>query len=752
MQNQRRHLAAILFTDIVGYTAMMQHDEAKAVSVTRRYLSVLKKFVSEFNGQILNDYGDGSLCSFPSATDAINCAIKIQNELREEPSVPLRIGLHIGEIFFEDDKVFGDGVNVASRIQSLGQANTILFSSEINNKIRNNTEFKTVVVGRFEFKNVDEPVEVFALTGNGLVVPKKEEMEGKLKAAKKRSLSKNILIFSSIVILLIAGLFAYKKFSGDQLANITERTIAILPFKNISINKEENEPFCVGVALELQKKLEWINGLTIIAPQSMEKYRDTKMSIGDIAKELGNIKFFIQGNVQRDKNKIKVFASLIDATNGKEMWHGDYPGEMEDIFSLQEKIAEQIASGLQVKITPDEQKNIARVSTKNIKALDAYNEALNSYVKLILAFQSTWSGSILSNQKLYSDYLKTLSLCNMVLELDSTMAEGYILKAKTLLFKYNYRYKDNFPGLLDSIASLGQKALSLNNNSVDAFIILANYYRYQGDQKSTLQLLENGLAISPNNFEVNRALGDHYAVSDPEKGIRFLRKSLRLDPLSIWTPLVYNSLAFSYLTICDFQKSEYYYKKSIALSNNSSATANAVWGLEVVYGRMGNADSVLKYTDLGIRLGDNNAIYFKAEAYCYLKNDCAKAAQLYEDLWTKIHEHNNEHRWAIALWKAGKKPELAQQLFDSSFAREKENHPISYDLAGMYAYKGDKENAYRILREVGWEWGMPYLIKIDPLFDNLRNDKEFKALLQKALDEKTKLREKIQKMEDAGEL
>ncbi len=752
MQNQSRHLAAILFTDIIGYTAMMQQNEAYAVSIMKRYTSVLQKNVSAHSGQILNDYGDGSLCSFPSATEAVKCAAELQLQLQSDPVVPLRIGLHVGELFFEEGKVMGDGVNVASRIQSLGQTNSILFSGEINNKLKNHPEFKTVSVGRFEFKNVDDPVEVFALANEGFVVPKKEQLSGKLKEAQKRSSSKKTILATAIVLLLIAAGFFYKNFSGNAGVINKEKTIAILPFKNISVNKEENEPFCVGVALELQKKIELLGALIPIAPQSVERFRDTKLSIADIAKDLGGISYILQGTVLRDKNKIKVFVSLVDALSGKEKWRKDYSGEVEDVFTLQENIAQQIASQLQVTITPDEQNRIARVLTKNTKALDAYNEALNAYVTLVYTFQSTYSLSILLNPKLYADYLKTLSLCNRVLELDSSMAEGYVLKAKTLLFKYNNRYADPFPGLLDSVMSVGQKALSLNSNSVDALIILASYYQNRGDQKSTELFLQKGLAISPNNFEVNWELGKYYTVSDPEKSVHFLKKSLRLNPLSVWTPLVYQNLGNTYLAISDFEKAELYFKKTIALSSNSSATAFAIFGLAVTYQRMNKADSVFKYADWGIRLGDNNTIYFKAETYCYLKDDCAKAAELYEDLWNKIHEHTNEHRWAIALWKAGKKSDLAQQLFDSSFAREKVNHPISYDLAGMYAYKGDKENAYRILKEIDWEWGMPYLIKIDPLFDNLRNDKEFKDLVQKALDEKTKLREKIRKMEEAGEL
>jgi len=156
MSTQERHLAAILFTDIVGYTTIMQKDELKAVNVIKHYHEVLEKSVATHRGEILNNYGDGSLCSFSSVLEALNCAIELQRNLQLEPAVPLRIGLHVGEIFFENGKVLGDGINVASRIQSLGTSNSILFSSEINNKVKNQPEFKTLSLGSFHFKNVNE--------------------------------------------------------------------------------------------------------------------------------------------------------------------------------------------------------------------------------------------------------------------------------------------------------------------------------------------------------------------------------------------------------------------------------------------------------------------------------------------------------------------------------------------------------------------------------------------------------------------
>src|SRR6187200_3759629 len=160
---QGRQLAAIMFTDIVGYTAMMQADGQKAVAVIKHYNATLEKLVTQHDGQVLNYYGDGSLCIFPNATDAANCSLAVQKELKNEPVVPLRIGLHIGEVFFEDAKALGDGVNVASRVQSLGQENNILVSGEIHDKIKNNPSFSTISLGQFNFKNVDKPLQIFAL-------------------------------------------------------------------------------------------------------------------------------------------------------------------------------------------------------------------------------------------------------------------------------------------------------------------------------------------------------------------------------------------------------------------------------------------------------------------------------------------------------------------------------------------------------------------------------------------------------------
>ena len=180
-----RQLAAILFTDIAGYTAIMQADEQLAVKLVKHHRLVLEKTVSAYDGEVIEYFGDGSLCIFTSITQAMHCALSIQLQLRAEPPVPLRIGLHIGEVIYEDGKIMGDGVNIASRIQSLGRAGSITFSKEIYDKIKNIHLFKMVSLGTIEFKNIEYPVTVFALANEGLVIPERRGLEGKLKEKKK---------------------------------------------------------------------------------------------------------------------------------------------------------------------------------------------------------------------------------------------------------------------------------------------------------------------------------------------------------------------------------------------------------------------------------------------------------------------------------------------------------------------------------------------------------------------------------------
>jgi adenylate cyclase len=339
MQNQHRQLAAILFTDIVGYTAMMQQNETQAVAVVRRYISVLQKAVSEHQGAVLNDYGDGSLCTFSSATNAVRCAMTMQQQLQTNPSVPLRIGLHVGEIFFEEGKVLGDGVNVASRIQSLGKANTILFSKEICDKIRNQTEFKSISLGLFEFKNVDDPVEVFALANEGLIVPRHEHMEGKLKENKKKPAQRRWGIWAIAVLLFLSGaFFIYKRVIESKGFTGGEKSIAVLPFDDIGL-ADTQAYLSDGITEDIINKLSKISSLhKVIGWFSVKNFRKTTKSAKQIADELG-VTAILTGTIQNENGNIHIIAELDDVSTNLRLWGEDYTYTSKDILSIQSSVA-----------------------------------------------------------------------------------------------------------------------------------------------------------------------------------------------------------------------------------------------------------------------------------------------------------------------------------------------------------------------------------------------------------------------------
>ena len=299
-----RQLAAIMFTDIVGYTTMMQQNEPMAVEVIKHYNATLQKWVLLFNGRILNFYGDGNLCSFSSATDAVNCSIEVQKELRSTPVVPLRIGLHIGEIFFEQEKALGDGVNIASRVQSLGQENTILLSAEIYDKIKNNPSITTLSLGHFDFKNVNKPMEIFALTNDGLVVPHRKKMQGKLQQKNVRK--RNVWLLISFIVLVIALSIIYRKYFSENKIVFTERSIAVIPFTDMS-QKKDQEYFSDGLTEDIITQLAKINSFKVISRTSVMQYKKNSKTLKEIGNELG-VDVILEGSVQQSGDQVRITA------------------------------------------------------------------------------------------------------------------------------------------------------------------------------------------------------------------------------------------------------------------------------------------------------------------------------------------------------------------------------------------------------------------------------------------------------------
>ena len=304
--NPIRRLAAVMFTDIVGYTALMQQDEAKATAIRARHRQVFDQQHQLNNGEILQYFGDGTLSVFQSGVEAVECAISMQKELQKGEKVPLRIGLHIGDIVFDGTEIFGDGVNLAARIESLGLAGAVLLSGKLNEELRNHPHISTVSLGNFELKNIAYPVEVFAVSDEGLKKPARHELKGKRKQNTK--------------------------------------TIAVLPFVNMSADPE-NEYFSDGMTEEIINALAKIKGLKVTSRTSSFYFKNKTIPVRQIGQEL-NVAIILEGSVRLAGNKMRITAQLIDVAEDFHFWSETFDRSVEDIFAIQDEISLLIADRL----------------------------------------------------------------------------------------------------------------------------------------------------------------------------------------------------------------------------------------------------------------------------------------------------------------------------------------------------------------------------------------------------------------------
>ena len=506
--SQSRQLAAIMFTDIVGYTAIMQQNEEKAVAVIKHYNSVLEKWVTHFKGQVINYYGDGSLCIFSSVTDAVNCSLAIQQELKTEPVVPLRIGLHIGEVFFEDAKALGDGVNVASRVQSLGRENTILISEEVYDKIKNNTSITARSLGHFDFKNVGRSMEVFALTNEGLFVPQRKKMEGKLK--KKNLPKRNTIAAVSIILLVVAAFFIYKNFSANN-DKAADKSIAVLPFVDMSAGKDQ-EYFSDGLSEELINLLAKIPELKVIGRTSSFSFKGKNEDLRNIAQKLG-VAHILEGSVRMDGNKIRVTTQLIRAGDGSHLWSESYDRDLEGIFKLQDEIAKDVVQQLKLKLI-----DIPSSASSGTGNIEAYNLVLQ--------------GNYFFDKLDKDNVAKAVDLYNQALAIDSNDARTWGKLANAISRQSFQNYIDQSTGY-EIARQAALKAISLDNTYATGYLELADIKLYHDfDWNGAKNAYQMALRLEPGNAEIINGMGDvHHPVGRLKEAEEFYRKSILLNPL-----------------------------------------------------------------------------------------------------------------------------------------------------------------------------------------------------------------------------
>ena len=674
-QDLSRKLAAVMFTDIFGFTSLMENDEADAMEKTSVYKQVLHKFHKQHNGKIIKDTGDGSLSVFANSVDAVWCAVNIQKALRTPTNIPVRIGIHTGNVLFQQADVMGDAVNIASRIESFAAPGSVFISGKVYDEIKNQKDIGVVLMGKFELKNVSVPMEIFAISNDNLVIPKKQRLYGKgTRFFDRASLAKKMGISTAIVLILAMSTYIlYKRYRSGDVNNPGSKTIAVIPFANLSLSKDD-EYFSDGICNEIQTQLSKIGALNVISRTSMLQFKDTKKSMKEISEATG-ADVLLEGSVQKSHDKVHINMQLIDARNDKQLWADTYDKDFKDIFSIQSDIAKSVATQLKAHLTSSEKSGIEKRPTENL-------EAYNLYLK----------GNYLIQKVTPDDLANGLKMLNEAIKLDPKFALPYLGIA------YYYGVATDFYmsplKALPQLKMAAQTAIEMDSTLADGYAYLGTYnFWYSWNLPKAKEEFKKAIALSSNEYfeywSYNIFL---IATGHTEEAKQVGKKLIELDPMS--------------------------------------ADAHAWYASDFYFARQ--YDEALRHLDASYALDANYpfAAYFKG--MCYIArgkfSEAVKQAQLAHAIFASPWSHG---RLAYAYARAGN-PQMARAILDSLQKQSGTAYVASDVVASVYVALGEKEQAFEYLDKATKERaGWLTVLNVDPIWDPIRDDARFIAILRK---------------------
>ena len=471
-----------MFTDIVGYTALMGSDEQKAFEFLKKNRELQKPIIEKFNGRWIKELGDGVMASFNTVSDVVNAAIKIQEVCNAAKDFQLRIGIHLGEVVFENDDVFGDGVNIASRIQAIAEPGCIYISESVHHNISNKKDIQTKFVKEETLKNVKEPVKIYeVMMMSDSVAP----TETKMKTASQNS-------------------------------------IAVLPFANMSSDPEQ-EFFSDGISEEIINVLAQVPGLKVAGRTSSFFFKGKNQDLRMIGEQL-NVSHILEGSVRKSGNRIRITAQLIKVADGYHLYSEKFDRELEDIFAIQDEISLAILNAIKIKLVDANKEDVFKRDTNNTEAYQLYlqgryhvnkyngTEAFTNGIKFYEAaiqlepeYALAWAGIAYCYFEMLMDSLLPPEQClpplyNAVkrsMELDDTIAESHLALADLTLF-HEWNIK--------SAKIQFQKVLELNPNSAAGNAHYAMYLMFMGNYTEACRHASISHNLDPfslqNNWEV----------------------------------------------------------------------------------------------------------------------------------------------------------------------------------------------------------------------------------------------------------
>jgi TolB-like protein/class 3 adenylate cyclase len=513
-----RRLAAILSADAVGYSRLMARDEVATVRTLTAYRDQMEVLVRQHRGRIVDSPGDNVLSEFPSATDALQCAGEIQRviQARNAPLPPeqrmeFRIGVHLGEVMVDGERIYGDGVNIAARLERLAEPGGICISGTVHDQVETKVRLRYEDIGDQEVKNITRPVHVYRARWETVAT---QETAAAPRAPAPSWVAR---VAAAVAVVVAVAPLVWLYYSWSLPTALSEGpSLAVLPFSNLSGDPEQ-EYFSDGLTEDLITDLSRIAGLSVIARNSTFTYKGRAVRVEEVGRELG-VSHVLEGSVRRSGDRVRINAQLVDATSGSHLWAERYDRSLDDIFDLQDDVALSIVAALRVRLTDVEAQRLDRPLTENLEAYDLYLQGL-----------------ALSQQMGREGRLEAKSLLERAIELDPEFGPAYAALAAVWVGAWLGHWTRD-EGTPERAAALADRSLELDDSHVPSLVWAVNAYDLVGRNEDALATAQRAVALGPGSAGAHMVLARTLRSAGREREAeREFQEALRLNPLD---PLV----------------------------------------------------------------------------------------------------------------------------------------------------------------------------------------------------------------------
>ncbi|MBT3361898.1 MAG: adenylate/guanylate cyclase domain-containing protein [Rhodospirillales bacterium] len=574
----RRRLAAILAADVAGYTRLMETDEEATLAAwwaARR--EVIDPAIGEHRGRIVKHTGDGFLAEFATALDAVRCAIAMQSALAtlnaDRPAdrrLNFRMGVNLGDIVVDDEDIYGDGVNIAARIESLADAGGVSVSGSIHEQVHKKLDAIFKDMGEQQVKHISEPIRIYKIA---LGTPVAAVPSGRGRYVMPTvAAALTMLVAAAVLLWLEPWTPALETASIERMAfPLPDKpSIAVLPLDNMSGDPGQ-EYFSDGITENIITALSKVPRLFVIARNSTFVYKGKPVKVQSVAEELG-VRFVLEGSVQRSDNRVRVTIQLIDALTGNHLWAERYDRDLTDLFAVQDEIARKIAEALEIKLTEGEQARAWRRQTNNWKAGDLLSQAAERFERF------SKEGNFLAREKV-----------GQAIEIDPRFALAYAILGWTHWLDAQQGWSGNPTVSFARALEAAQKALALDPSLPDAHALMGTIHLRSGDFEQAVRYGERAVALNPNHATNMALLGMILSnAGRPQEAIQRFKTAMRLSPY--YPDWFLSELGWAYEMAEQHEDAITAFGKYLERQPDGPMVSQAHIGLALVYHALGRDD------------------------------------------------------------------------------------------------------------------------------------------------------------------